>query len=121
MVYVFLPQVKKRRIYINRLVSALLLLVFSIALTPWSSLHHHAEVDLHPVHEEICTHKLHISSHTDSCLVCAAHFEKNYVNVTATFQVFLSVSLWIKKTSVLSNTSIALFSTHLRGPPAAIV
>jgi hypothetical protein len=112
---------KKRRLYIDRLLSAVLLLVFSIALTPWTAFHHHEEVNPHSVKEEFCTHKLHISSHTDTCLVCAAHFEKNYVNVTATFQVFLSVSLWIKELHVFANAYIPLFKTHLRGPPSAIV
>ncbi|MET3112779.1 hypothetical protein AAKU52_000497 [Pedobacter sp. CG_S7] len=111
---------KNRRNHIKSILSAILLLVFSIALTPWSALHHHPEVVYHPEKEKICTHKLHISSHVDTCLVCAAHFEKNYVNASATFQVFLSIQLWVKETPILRSSSVALFSTSVRGPPVAI-
>jgi hypothetical protein len=110
---------KKKRVHINNILSAVLLLVFSIALTPWSAFHHHPEVTYHPEKEKNCTHKLHISSHTDTCLVCAAHFEKNFVQVSATFKVFLFVQTYIKESPVLRSSYVALFSTALRGPPAA--
>jgi hypothetical protein len=94
-----------------------MLLVFTIALTPWSALHHHPQVTYHPEKEKTCTHKLHISSHVDTCLICAAHFEKDFVNVTATFQVFLSIKSYLKESPVLSSSYVALLSTSLRGPP----
>ncbi|WP_432714456.1 hypothetical protein [Pedobacter sp.] len=110
---------KNKRKHIQQFLAAALLLVFSIALTPWSALHHHPEVTYHPVKEKVCTHKLHLDSHTDTCLVCAAHFEKNYISTTATFQVFLSVKSFIREAPVLSTCYIALFGTFLRGPPSA--
>ncbi len=96
-----------------------MLLVFSIALTPWSALHHHPVAVHQPVKEKVCTHKLHISSHADTCLVCAAHFEKSYDHVMVTFQVFHSVITYIKESPVLRSSYVALLSTSLRGPPAA--
>lgn len=96
-----------------------MLLVFSIALTPWTALHHHPEAAHHPVKEKLCTHKLHISSHTDTCLVCKAHFEKTYDHVMVTFQVFLTVQSWVKQSPVIRSSYVALLSTSLRGPPAA--
>jgi len=110
---------KKRRQHINKILSALMLLVFSIALTPWAALHHHPEAVHHPVKEKVCMHKQHISNHTDTCLVCKAHFEKTYDHVMVTFQVFLTVKSFIKPSPVVSSSYVALISTSLRGPPVA--
>mgnify|MGYP003515584643 CR=1 FL=1 len=113
-----LQGVKKKRLHISKILAALMLLVFAIALTPWSMLHHHPQAEVvHVEKEEHCTHKLHLSKHVDNCLVCAAHFIKDFVNVTATFQIFLQLRATVKEIPTLSSSYAALRSTSLRGPP----
>ncbi|WP_196859442.1 hypothetical protein [Pedobacter sp. CAN_A7] len=105
--------------HISRCLSVLLLLVFTIALTPWNALHHHPEVVVHQEVEKSCTHELHLSSHVDSCLVCEAHFVKDFVNSTATFQVFISTTSCLIVNPSLRSSYTELVHTSLRGPPAA--
>ncbi|WP_110828699.1 hypothetical protein [Pedobacter nutrimenti] len=109
---------KKRRIHIHRILSAVLLWVFAIALTPWSALHHHDQQDVHSAREKVCTHKLHISSHADTCLICAAHFEKDFVQSGTTFRIFLSVQSLPKIHPLISGSYTELIESSLRGPPA---
>ena len=108
-----------KRKYISRLLSVLLLMVFSIALTPWNALHHHPEVVIHQEVEKSCTHELHLSSHVEHCLVCEAHFVKDFINVTATFQVFITSATRVEAYPSLGNSYAELIQTSLRGPPVA--
>ncbi|WP_432709574.1 hypothetical protein [Pedobacter sp.] len=110
-----------KRKYLNRLLSVLLLLVFSIALTPWSALHHHPRVVEHHEVENSCTHELHLSNHVDTCLICKAHFVKDFVNVTATLQVFITTTTRIIVSPSLRSSYTALVHTSLRGPPLAAI
>jgi len=95
-----------------------MLLVFSIALTPWSALHQHPE-EVHHDLEKVCTHKLHLSSHSDTCLICAAHFEKDFIHDATTFRVFLLVKPLAKINPLIGGSYTELIETSLRGPPLA--
>ncbi|RZK97951.1 MAG: hypothetical protein EOO89_32680, partial [Pedobacter sp.] len=68
---------KIKRLHINQLLTVMMLWVFSLAITPWSALHHHAESHVDVV-EKHCTHKFHLKTSQENCLICKAHFEKNY-------------------------------------------
>ena len=98
-----------------------MLLVFSIALTPWSAIHHHQEVETHTVKEDHCTHKLHLSKHVETCLVCEAHFIKDFITTTTAIQLFSTVAYYIKTPVQLSSSYAMLLKTALRGPPATPV
>ncbi|PTS92623.1 hypothetical protein DBR11_26645 [Pedobacter sp. HMWF019] len=116
--YFCFRKLRKQRLHINRILSALMLMVFSIALTPWSALHHHEE-DLHLTKEKNCTHKLHLSTHSETCLICAAHFEKDFVATTSHFQVFLTLKSLLKTAPLISSSYTELIDSSLRGPPIA--
>ena len=93
-----------------------MLWVFSLAITPWSALHHHAEVADNSI-EKNCTHKVHIKTNQENCLICKAHFEKNYTVSKATFITYLNSKLMSKHISVVTSSYAELISTSLRGPP----
>jgi hypothetical protein len=93
-----------------------MLWVFSLAITPWSALHHHPEVASIPV-EKNCTHKFHVKTNADNCLICKAHFEKNYTVVKASFVTYLNSKLMAKNNPIVTSYYSELISTSLRGPP----
>ncbi|WP_131551340.1 hypothetical protein [Pedobacter frigiditerrae] len=93
-----------------------MLWVFSLAITPWSALHHHAEVATSSV-EKNCTHKVHVKTNADTCLICKAHFEKNYTISSATFITYLNSKLMSKNIPIVTSSYTELISTSLRGPP----
>ncbi len=112
-------KLKNKKLHIHRAVAIILLWVFSLAVTPWAALHHHAEVltDKHP--EKNCTHKLHLKAQEEACLLCNVHFEKNYIVANYTL-----INLFLAKKIALNNlflrSSFAkLISTSLRGPPVS--
>lgn len=110
---------KNRRLQVHRFFTFVLLWVFSLAITPWSALHRHAEMHT-VVAEEHCTHKFHVKASEENCLVCKVHFEKNYTLITHQSPLFLqSVSLHHLVISP-STAYTTLISTSLRGPPAII-
>ena len=113
----FALKLKKKNLHINKFLSFLLLGVFFIALTPWSSLHHHEEVEYTCKNEPVCGHKLHISTHAEQCLVCAAHFEKNFTYAEQATYFCLTNVVFLKDYPVTVNAYTALISTSLRGPP----
>lgn len=111
-----LLKLKIKRLHINQVLTVMMLWVFSLAITPWSALHRHAES--HDIAlEKHCTHKLHLKTSDDHCLVCKAHFEKNYV-LSEQLGITYLESILIRRT-VLSPSSAftALIFTSLRGPP----
>ena len=93
-----------------------MLWVFSLAITPWSALHHHPEVASDVV-EKNCTHKVHVKTSADNCLICKAHFEKNYTISSASFITYLNSKLLTKNMPIVISSYTALISTSLRGPP----
>jgi hypothetical protein len=119
--FTFVVQLKTKRLHINRILAALLLCVFAIALTPWSSLHHHEEEEVaHCINDgRLCMHKVHIGSAQHNCLICAAHFEKDYQVAANHHLQILPVQNLVKGFSLLSGSYTELISTSLRGPPAA--
>lgn len=95
-------------------------MVFAIALTPWSSLHHHEEVpDYCAKDGKECLHKFHVGSESHNCLICSAHFEKDYYTTAVAYRATLESKSVIKNYALISASYTALISTSLRGPPAA--
>ncbi|ACU02401.1 hypothetical protein Phep_0175 [Pedobacter heparinus DSM 2366] len=100
--------------------SVLLLWVFAIALTPFSVFHNHHDDEPQCVpHEKTCTHKIHIGSHKEECLICAAHFEKNYTTTQQYFQVYLVNKAVAQYFVTAGGFYTELIGQSLRGPPLA--
>ncbi len=115
---VVLFDLRKKHLYIHRVCSILLLWVFAIAITPFSVFHNHQHEEREcVVHEKSCTHQLHVGSHTEQCLVCAAHFEKNYTTSIQHFQVYLENRTVIRYYATASGFYTKLVGLALRGPP----
>jgi hypothetical protein len=135
-------ELNRKSLHIKRSLSVVLLLVFAIALTPFSIFHHHEEsprceenlahakalvVDLAAVgnsvygadhdHSKSCSHKFHISGPTDHCLICSAHFEKSYTNSEFHYQVYQDFKPVSKRYSAVSGSFTELVGSSLRGPP----
>ncbi|MBB5648338.1 hypothetical protein [Pedobacter cryoconitis] len=111
-----------RRLHISRIFATLLLMVFAIALTPWSSLHHHEEQPDYCVKDgKECLHKFHVGSERHNCLICSAHFEKDYYTTAVTYQAALESKSIVKNYALISASYTVLISTSLRGPPTAHV
>jgi len=95
-----------------------LLMVFAIALTPFGAFHHHEAIPgCSSSQEAKCTHKEHVRNHADTCLVCAAHFEKNFVNTRLTQTTFLQSSPFVSVQVALTVVHIEAEVSLLRGPP----
>ena len=108
---------KKHAKHIKHLLSVFLLVVFAIALTPWSILHHH-EIPI-VKKETNCHHVSHVESHTDTCLICHAGFEKNYVQAHNIYKIYLSIKIFGQVEPALKSAYVQLKHTSLRGPPIA--
>lgn len=93
-----------------------MLWVFSLAITPWSSLHHHENIA--STVEKDCTHKLHVKTEQDRCLICEAHFEKNYIVSVSSHITYLTSQLLEGNNPILTSSYSALVSASLRGPPS---
>lgn len=63
-------------------------------------------------------HKVHVGTEQHNCLVCSAHFEKDYYTTAIVYQVVLPVKVMVKSYTLLSGSYTALIGTSLRGPPA---
>jgi len=92
-------------------------MVFAIALTPFSAFHHHEEEPVCAAAGKICAHTVHIHSHSDNCLVCAAHFEKSYTTTQNHFETYFLSRTLLKTFGICSGSYVALIGTALRGPP----
>ncbi|KQB99383.1 hypothetical protein [Pedobacter sp. Hv1] len=112
-----LSKLKKKRLHIQRILTVVLLWVFSLAITPWGALHHHEEVVSTAV-EKHCMHKVHIKTQQETCLICAAHFEKNYTTTNYTYTTYLIGKRITKHNAIVTGSYTELISTALRGPPA---
>jgi hypothetical protein len=110
-------KLKKKRLHILQVLTMLMLGVFSLAITPWSALHHHEQVKETNV-EKNCTHKFHVKTQKETCLVCAAHFEKNYTVSGIIYTLYFKSKTIESIAPVLGSSFVALISTSLRGPPA---
>jgi len=115
----FATQLKHQRKYIGQMIGMMLLWVFAIALVPWSSLHHHEEVEKYCDKKgKMCLHRVHVGTERHNCLICFAHFEKDYTVTNATISLIVVSKLLTKSFSVLTDSYTALIGTSLRGPPA---
>ncbi|KQR71770.1 hypothetical protein ASF92_00145 [Pedobacter sp. Leaf176] len=95
-----------------------MLMVFTIALTPWNLLHQHQPVAA--VTKEVnCKHLSHVQAHTENCLICNAGFEKNYVQTHQLYKIFLSAKIFSQANPVLKSFFTEIRRTSLRGPPLA--
>lgn len=119
---------EKRGLHIHRILSVLLLLVFTIALTPFGAFHHHEHDHEHHGHHDHgqtscsankkdCGHKLHIGTKTEHCLICEAHFEKNYTTTKTHFHAYVDSKPIQKFYDEVSSSYTRLISRSLRGPP----
>lgn len=93
-----------------------MLWVFTIAITPWGAFHHHA-ISHEGTVEKNCTHKLHLKTAQENCLICKAHFEKNYTFSEQLTITYLLSTLIERTVLAPSSAYTALISTSLRGPP----
>ncbi|TKC12956.1 hypothetical protein FA048_04885 [Pedobacter polaris] len=107
---------KKRHLHIQQILTIAMLWVFALAITPWNAIHHHEEIEVSIV-EKHCTHKLHLKTEQETCLICKAHFEKNYTINKATFITYLNSKLMFVNEPIVTSSYAELISTSLRGPP----
>lgn len=63
-------------------------------------------------------HKFHIGNESHNCLVCSAHFEKDYYNPAFIYHAVLQSKTVVKNFTLISASYTALISEGLRGPPA---
>lgn len=103
----------KRKLF-TRLLAIVILAVFAMAITPWSAIHHH---DNTVAVEKNCTHKIHVKTASDNCLICKAHFEKNYTADFYNYIVHLKIELIKRIFPVISGSFTEVIATCLRGPP----
>ncbi len=114
---VSLSKLKKKRLHIQQILTLVMLWVFSIAITPWGALHHHEQVA--PIAaEKHCTHKMHLKAQQENCLICAAHFEKNYTVAKNSYTTYLYSKSVVKDNLIVRGSYTELISTALRGPPS---
>ena len=94
-------------------------MVFAIALTPFHLFHHHHEPEqkCYDGNQAKCVHKEHLQNHADNCLICAAHFEKNYINDQARHWFFTVEKPALRTYAILAGTYVKLIGSSLRGPP----
>lgn len=105
---------KKRKELFKKFLACVILAIFSLAITPWSALHHH---ERNVPTEKNCGHAVHVKTSAESCLICKAHFEKNYTTTLQFYAVHLKIELIRRIFLPINNTFIEQISTSLRGPP----
>jgi hypothetical protein len=116
----FSLRLRRKVQHINRILAAVLLMVFTIALTPFNLFHHHHEAPEQKCYADgqtKCVHKEHLQNHADNCLICAAHFEKNYTVDYAYHWFFSTERPFTRTYKLLSGSYVELIGSSLRGPP----
>lgn len=111
----FALELKKRRLHIQQILTYALLCVFTLAITPWSSLHRHEQEVT--VVEKHCTHHLHLKTTQETCLICKAHFEKKFIGTEVFTVTYLESKVFQSTTLNITSSYAELISTSLRGPP----
>jgi len=106
----------KKQHFFKQAFALVILAIFSLAITPWSALHHH-EQEITVV-EKNCTHKVHVKTSAEDCLICKAHFEKNYVSALHDYVVYLKANLVEHIFPLVGNSFTEIIASCLRGPPA---
>lgn len=104
----------------HRALAVLLLMVFAMALTPFAAFHnHHHEDPVCVKNHKDCGHKVHIHERGDNCLICKAHFEKNYAVQEIHYRHYSVVSAFVPTAPLVKGSYAELISLSLRGPPLA--
>lgn len=116
----FCVSLKKTRSHITQILTLFLIWTFAITVIPWAALHHHQEEQEYCAKEgKICMHKTHVGNEQHNCLICAAHFIKDYHNTAVSFRVSLSGKIITRNYTPVESSYTALIRSSLRGPPAA--
>jgi hypothetical protein len=111
---------KKNRSHITQILTLFLIWTFAITVIPWAALHHHQEEQEYCAKEgKICMHKTHVGNEQHNCLICSAHFIKDYHTAAVSFQVRLQSKLIARNYTPVKTFYTALIRSSLRGPPAA--
>jgi hypothetical protein len=107
----------------NRILSAILLLSFSLSVIPVDFFHGHRtnsdqQNSCSKTAGETCQHKNHLALKNSFCWACSVHFEKSFVTASATPILVERVGL-----SFTTQHAARLYKTTsihytLRGPPA---
>lgn len=105
----------KKRHLLKKISAAVILAIFSLAITPWSALHQHE--DSTTIHEKNCTHSVHVKNSSENCLVCKAHFEKNYTTDFYNYLVHLKIEFIKRIFPSISGSFTQIIASCLRGPP----
>ena len=105
--------------HINQILATVMLVVFAIALTPFSIFHNHHSANTNSCNktEVKCLHKQHFVNHSENCLVCSMHFEKTYTINHFSSLVFLKDTKVASYFFEVSGSYTKLLGTSLRGPP----
>lgn len=106
----------KKRHFLKQFFAALMLGVFALAVTPWGALHHHEESTV--VKEKHCTHTVHVKTSTETCLICKAHFEKNFTTAFHRYIVYLKSNFLEIPIPSVAGAFTEIIASCLRGPPA---
>ncbi len=106
----------KKRHFLKQFSAVVILAIFSLAITPWGALHHHESESI--VHEKNCTHTVHVKTTTEHCLICKAHFEKNFTADFKTYLVYLKSNRVKAIYPLVGNSFTEVIASCLRGPPS---
>jgi len=102
--------------------SAILLISFSVTLIPLDFLHHH-QPSQRPVscakdkEHASCTHKLQITKKAEFCWACAVHTDKTFTKISFIEKLKLSPGLSLFINNDTAGYFIERLFTGLRGPP----
>ena len=104
----------------GRVIATLLLLVFSVTVTPLDFLHRHTPEPVCSVSPDgsTCRHKQHLSQKSSFCLLCAVHHDQLIAPASAEKVTFLPVVRVIFPDPRTGSVSLSLPRSFLRGPPA---
>lgn len=112
---------RKKRAHIHQIITVILLAVFSLAILPWNVVHKHDAPLSRSIAEKHCTHKEHIQSYQEQCLICNAHFEKSYTVQQKSFSLIVDKPADLHFSPICQTAYVELIATSLRGPPSLIV
>jgi len=105
----------RKRHFLKQLFAMLMLGVFALAVTPWGALHHHEENTV--IKEKHCTHTVHVKTSTETCLICKAHFEKNFTTSFHSYLIHLKSKFIKRATPSIAGAFTEIIASCLRGPP----
>lgn len=103
----------------GRVIATLLLLVFSVTVTPLDFLHRHSPEPVCSVSPDgsTCSHKQHLSKKSSFCMLCAVHHDQLIAPASADKAVFLPVFQVIFPDTQTASVFLTLPRSFLRGPP----